>query len=62
MSKLQNPFLMSYFNLFSPLGKGQDYWEEENISEEMPSCRKMFNIFHPFDPVENRFVKTPLLE
>ncbi|XP_057503098.1 phospholipase SGR2 isoform X1 [Actinidia eriantha] len=36
------------------IGKGQDYWEEENISEEMPACRQMFNIFHPFDPVAYR--------
>ncbi|KAL8167211.1 hypothetical protein V2J09_008710 [Rumex salicifolius] len=32
------------------IGEGKEYWEEENISEEMPSCRRMFNIFHPFDP------------
>lgn len=38
------------------LGKGQNYWEEENISEEMPACRQMFNIFHPFDPVAYRYV------
>lgn len=43
-----------YF-LFVP-GKGKDYWEEENISEEMPACRQMFNIFHPFDPVAYRSV------
>ncbi|XP_021288338.1 phospholipase SGR2 [Herrania umbratica] len=36
------------------LGKGQVYWDEENINEEMPSCRQMFNIFHPFDPVAYR--------
>ncbi|KAK6257872.1 hypothetical protein QUC31_001331 [Theobroma cacao] len=36
------------------LGKGQDYWDEENINEEMPSCHQMFNIFHPFDPVAYR--------
>ncbi|KAK9023748.1 hypothetical protein V6N11_003949 [Hibiscus sabdariffa] len=36
------------------LGKGQDYWDEENISEEMPACRQMFNIFHPYDPVAYR--------
>ncbi|CAL5414291.1 unnamed protein product [Camellia sinensis] len=34
--------------------KGKEYWEEENISEEMPACRQMFNIFHPFDPVAYR--------
>ncbi|KAH7864219.1 hypothetical protein Vadar_027100 [Vaccinium darrowii] len=36
------------------IGKGQEYWEEENVSEEMPACRQMFNIFHPFDPVAYR--------
>ncbi|XP_052188278.1 phospholipase SGR2 isoform X2 [Diospyros lotus] len=35
-------------------GKGQEYWEEENITEEIPGCRQMFNIFHPFDPVAYR--------
>ncbi|KAL6976553.1 hypothetical protein U1Q18_025344 [Sarracenia purpurea var. burkii] len=34
--------------------KGQEYWAEENISEEMPACSQMFNIFHPFDPVAYR--------
>ena len=42
-------------------GKGKEYWEEENISEEMPACRQMFNIFHPFDPVAYRSVIVPLL-
>lgn len=37
------------------IGKGQEYWEEEKINEEMPACRQMFNIFHPFDPVAYRF-------
>ncbi|KAJ9676198.1 hypothetical protein PVL29_024946 [Vitis rotundifolia] len=41
-------------NIRIGIGKGQDYWGEENISEEMPSCRQMFNIFHPFDPVAYR--------
>ncbi|KAE8701882.1 Phospholipase SGR2 [Hibiscus syriacus] len=36
------------------LGKGQDYWDDENISEEMPACLQMFNIFHPYDPVAYR--------
>lgn len=36
-------------------GKGQGYWDEENIREEMPACRQMLNIFHPFDPVAYRF-------
>lgn len=47
-SKLINSFL------FIP-GRGQEYWEQENICEEMPACRQMFNIFHPFDPVAYRF-------
>ncbi|KAL5776199.1 hypothetical protein ACOSP7_009125 [Xanthoceras sorbifolium] len=41
-------------NIRIGIGKGQEYWEEENISEEMPACRQMFNIFHPFDPVAYR--------
>lgn len=36
------------------IGKGQEYWEEENVTEDMPACRQMFNIFHPFDPVAYR--------
>ncbi|KAM0947252.1 putative DDHD domain, alpha/Beta hydrolase [Dioscorea sansibarensis] len=36
------------------IGRGQDYWQDERISEEMPCCRQMFNIFHPFDPVAYR--------
>lgn len=41
------------------VGKGKDYWDEENIIEEMPSCRQMLNIFHPFDPVAYRFISMP---
>ncbi|XP_038718481.1 phospholipase SGR2-like isoform X2 [Tripterygium wilfordii] len=41
-------------NIRIGIGKGQAYWEEENISEEIPACRQMFNIFHPFDPVAYR--------
>ncbi|KAJ7950329.1 Phospholipase SGR2 [Quillaja saponaria] len=37
-------------NIRIGIGKGKEYWEEENIREEMPSCRQIFNIFHPFDP------------
>ncbi|XP_073302244.1 phospholipase SGR2-like isoform X1 [Primulina huaijiensis] len=36
------------------IGKGKHYWEDETINEEMPACRQMFNIFHPFDPVAYR--------
>ncbi|CAI8600501.1 unnamed protein product [Vicia faba] len=41
-------------NIRLGVGRGQEYWEQENISEEMPACRQMFNIFHPFDPVAYR--------
>ncbi|KAI9200153.1 hypothetical protein LWI28_003443 [Acer negundo] len=41
-------------NIRIGIGKGQEYWGEENIIEEMPACRQMFNIFHPFDPVAYR--------
>ncbi|XP_021600821.1 phospholipase SGR2 isoform X2 [Manihot esculenta] len=40
-------------NIRIGIGRGQEYWEE-NINEEMPACRQMFNIFHPFDPVAYR--------
>ncbi|WOL18759.1 phospholipase SGR2-like isoform X2 [Canna indica] len=36
------------------VGRGHSYWGDEKISEKMPSCRRMFNIFHPFDPVAYR--------
>lgn len=45
---------LSLRNVRIGIGKGKDYWEEDNIVEEMPACRKMFNIFHPFDPVAYR--------
>ncbi|KAI4972420.1 hypothetical protein ZWY2020_003345 [Hordeum vulgare] len=35
-------------------GRGQDYWQDKNVVEEMPCCRQMFNVFHPFDPVAYR--------
>ncbi|KAL2329392.1 hypothetical protein Fmac_022819 [Flemingia macrophylla] len=41
-------------NIRIGIGRGQEYWEQENIREEMPACRQMFNIFHPFDPVAYR--------
>ncbi|CAL5434566.1 unnamed protein product [Camellia sinensis] len=41
-------------NIRIGIGKGQEYWEQQNICEEMPACRQMFNIFHPFDPVAYR--------
>ncbi|KAK9060738.1 hypothetical protein SSX86_021444 [Deinandra increscens subsp. villosa] len=45
---------LSLRNVRIGVGKGKDYWDNENIIEEMPSCRQMFNIFHPFDPVAYR--------
>ncbi|KAL7124629.1 hypothetical protein ABFS83_14G061800 [Erythranthe nasuta] len=45
---------LSLRNVRLGIGKGKEYWEEENINEEMPACRQMFNIFHPFDPVAYR--------
>ncbi|XP_024959386.1 phospholipase SGR2-like isoform X2 [Cynara cardunculus var. scolymus] len=41
-------------NIRIGIGKGNDYWDNKNIIEEMPSCRQMFNIFHPYDPVAYR--------
>ncbi|KAL3574143.1 hypothetical protein D5086_024756 [Populus alba] len=45
---------LSLRNIRIGIGKGQKYWAEENITEEMPACSQMFNIFHPFDPVAYR--------
>ncbi|KAL2901454.1 Phospholipase SGR2 [Bienertia sinuspersici] len=45
---------LSIRNVRIGIGEGRDYWEEGNISEEMPACKQMFNIFHPFDPVAYR--------
>ncbi|KAL8026952.1 hypothetical protein ABFX02_14G063600 [Erythranthe guttata] len=45
---------LSLRNVRLGIGKGKEYWEEDNINEEMPACRQMFNIFHPFDPVAYR--------
>ncbi|VFQ66803.1 unnamed protein product [Cuscuta campestris] len=45
---------LSLRNVRIGIGQGKTYWEEENINEEMPACRQMFNIFHPFDPVAYR--------
>ncbi|KAI3941314.1 hypothetical protein MKW92_037947 [Papaver armeniacum] len=41
-------------NIRIGIGKGQDYWQDESICEEMPCCQQMLNIFHPFDPVAYR--------
>ncbi|XP_060196091.1 phospholipase SGR2 isoform X3 [Lycium barbarum] len=45
---------LSLRNVRIGIGRGKEYWEEDNIVEEMPACRQMFNIFHPFDPVAYR--------
>ncbi|KAL3616262.1 Phospholipase sgr2 [Castilleja foliolosa] len=45
---------LSVRNVRIGIGKGKDYWEDDDIIEEMPACRQMFNIFHPFDPVAYR--------
>ncbi|KAI3450171.1 hypothetical protein Pfo_006836 [Paulownia fortunei] len=45
---------LSLRNVRIGIGKGKEYWKEININEEMPACRQMFNIFHPFDPVAYR--------
>ncbi|KAF7836388.1 phospholipase SGR2 isoform X1 [Senna tora] len=45
---------LSLRNIRIGIGRGQEYWGEENIIEEMPACRQMFNIFHPYDPVAYR--------
>ncbi|XP_048500563.1 phospholipase SGR2 isoform X3 [Beta vulgaris subsp. vulgaris] len=45
---------LSIRNVRIGIGEGREYWGEEKISEEMPACQQMFNIFHPFDPVAYR--------
>jgi len=45
---------LSLRNVRIGVGRGQDYWQDKNIVEEMPCCRQMFNVFHPFDPVAYR--------
>ncbi|XP_073140198.1 phospholipase SGR2-like [Henckelia pumila] len=45
---------LSLRNVRIGIGEGKEYWGEENINEEMPACRRMFNIFHPYDPVAYR--------
>ncbi|KAL3653210.1 hypothetical protein CASFOL_002891 [Castilleja foliolosa] len=45
---------LSLRNIRIGIGKGKEYWKEDDINEEMPACRQMFNIFHPFDPVAYR--------
>lgn len=50
------PVLSFFFS-----GRGKEYWEDDNIIEEMPACRQMFNIFHPFDPVAYRSLQLLLI-
>ncbi|TVU43733.1 hypothetical protein EJB05_10223, partial [Eragrostis curvula] len=45
---------LSLRNVRIGIGRGKDYWQDKNIIEEMPCCRQMFNIFHPYDPVAYR--------
>ncbi|KAM3211533.1 hypothetical protein ACQJBY_064975 [Aegilops geniculata] len=45
---------LSLRNVRIGVGRGQDYWQDKNVVEEMPCCRQMFNVFHPFDPVAYR--------
>ncbi|XP_073291658.1 phospholipase SGR2-like isoform X1 [Primulina huaijiensis] len=45
---------LSLRNIRIGIGEGKEYWGEENINEEMPACQRMFNIFHPYDPVAYR--------
>ncbi|KAI3972694.1 hypothetical protein MKX01_019352 [Papaver californicum] len=47
-------FFLSLRNVRIGIGRGQEYWQDEKIIEEMPACRQMLNIFHPFDPVAYR--------
>ncbi|CAM6040875.1 unnamed protein product, partial [Sphagnum compactum] len=41
-------------NIRIGLGTGVEYWQDEGIDEEMPACRLLLNIFHPYDPVAYR--------
>lgn len=41
-------------NIRIGLGEGKEYWQDEGIDEEMPACRLLLNIFHPYDPVAYR--------
>lgn len=45
---------LSLRNVRIGAGNGRDYWQDEGITEEMPNCRQMLNIFHPYDPVAYR--------
>lgn len=45
---------LSLRNIRFGIGNGKDYWQDDGIEEEMPACKRMFNLFHPFDPVAYR--------
>lgn len=45
---------LSLRNVRLGIGKGKEYWQDDGIDEEMPACKRLFNIFHPFDPVAYR--------
>lgn len=45
---------LSLRNVRIGAGNGKDYWQDESITEEMPDCQQMLNIFHPYDPVAYR--------
>ncbi|XP_026455576.1 phospholipase SGR2-like isoform X2 [Papaver somniferum] len=47
-------FFLSLRNVRIGIGRGLEYWQDGKIIEEMPACRQMLNIFHPFDPVAYR--------
>ncbi|KAI3931823.1 hypothetical protein MKW98_012233 [Papaver atlanticum] len=47
-------FFLSLRNVRIGIGRGLEYWQDGKIIEEMPACRQMVNIFHPFDPVAYR--------
>ncbi|MCO5584361.1 hypothetical protein L7F22_038287 [Adiantum nelumboides] len=45
---------LSLRNIRLGIGNGQEYWKDDGIEEEMPACKRLFNVFHPFDPVAYR--------
>ncbi|KAI5057564.1 hypothetical protein GOP47_0027579, partial [Adiantum capillus-veneris] len=45
---------LSLRNIRLGIGNGKGYWEDDGIEEEMPACKRLFNVFHPFDPVAYR--------
>eukprot|EP00250_Pteridium_aquilinum_P016381 c23078_g1_i1 orf=201-2801(-) len=45
---------LSLRNIRLGIGNGKEYWQDDGIDEEMPACKQLFNVFHPFDPVAYR--------